>query len=1010
MEEIYNDTNEQIEASFFPVLFSFFKEEIAEQRKFVKDAEDIYDNFSDRLAGDIKKHEELRVIKEINNTNNKLYDLLSTYYPEKKENRFIDDFKTYINFCNKELQKIPAKITVAQKKERFEVLESDTLSVKLRKPIKRLFYKLSKTPLRIANTFRKDKKEEKMWTHHIPLRRLYANFFEFQFPYSLIEEYAKLLSSRTETIDQVWKIDQHINKQINLLTKDKITLDDLKAEVSKRIATDNFNLIYNSIDELEKFLEREIKLKLKLQINAYRETFDRVGTMELAFNTFTETKIKNTSESLQINYLKLSNGWKNTLFAMLDDFQLDLELYHIIYTSLQQGELLQNSCETRINSNIIGQVSEIKQQFINTFDRIKDSKQTETIDDFSSFLIVEKEQLSHLLTTNIIPESIDKLYNQNIPYLIDRLELKIKNEIEKIKTPRIIAGTADYTRAFKKTELEHFNPKSLVLIGTFPKFQEKTKKLKTEILKQLEDARTSISDINSIVTYNLDSAITFAKDGKDFDAVKDLAIEGMERSISKAEEIISRLRAINNLINNSLKTSIDEINTEIDRLTTNENILNLKISLAKAKALKKTKNYKEVVFAEASKIFLKAKAIYKLYSHKIIVWYDKTLIKFGLAEKEQKITAALADFLVETENAIQKLPYVYQRLYRIEPIDDESFFVGRLEEMKALNDAYNNWKNGRYSATVLVGEKGSGASTSINFFIKNNVLGDRVKRIKLNKAIFSQKDLIVSFNEIFDLKTTTIEELSDQLIKKYKDSILILEDINYLFLREVNGFQAIKSFLEILSKTGKEIFWLNSCKLYAWNYLNKTLLIESYYRNVVTLKALDEKQIINVILSRHRVSGYNIQFEFEENTKNAAKLNKISEEEQQEALKNDFFKQLNKFSDSNLSLALLYWLRSTKKVENNTIYIGNMIDFDFSFLKKLSMQPIFTLQALILHENLSIDEHAHIFNQTILQSRMELMVLEDRGLINQNEQNEFTINQLLYRQVVNLLKNKNFIH
>lgn len=1010
MEEIYNDTNEQIELSFFPVLFSFFKEEIAEQRKFVKDAENIYDNFSDRLAGDIKKQEVLRVIKEINNTNNKLYDLLSAYYPEKKENRFIDDFKTYINFCNEELQKVPIKITVPQKKERFEILESDSLSVKLRKPLKKFFYKISKTPLKIANLFRKEKKEEKIWTHQVPLRRLYANFFEFQFPYSLIEEYAKLLSSRTETIDQVWKIDQHINKQINLLTKGKITLDDLKAEVSKRIASDNFDLIYHSIDELEQFLEREIKLKLQLQINAYRETFDRVGTMELAYNTFTETKIKNTSESLQLNYLKLSNGWKNTLFAMLDDFQLDLELYHIIYTSLQQAELLQNSCETRINTNIIGQVSEIKQQFINTFDRIKDSQPTDIVDDFSSFLIVEKEQLSHLLMSNIIPESIDKLYNQNIPYLIDRLELKIKNEIEKIKTPRIIAGTADYTRAFKKTELEHFDPKSLVLFSTFPKFQEKTKKLKTELLKQLEDTRTSISDINSIVAYNLDSAITYAKDGKSFEEVKELALEGMERSIAKSEEIIARLRTINDLINNRLKNSIDEINTEIDRLTTNENILNLKLSLAKAKALNKTKNYKEIVFSEVSKLLTKGKAVYKLYSHKLSDYYQQTLIKFGLAEKEQKITAALADFLVETENAIQKLPYVYQRLYRIEPIDDESFFVGRLSEMEALNNAYNNWKKGRYSATVLVGEKGSGASTSINFFIKNNGFGDRVKRIKLNKTIYTQKDLIESFNSIFDLKTSNTDELSQELIKKHRDNILILEDINYLFLREVNGFQAIKSFLEILSKTGKEIFWLNSCKLYAWNYLINTLQIDSYYRNIISLKAFDEEQIIKVILNRHRVSGYNIKFEFEEDTKTAAKLNKISEEEQQEVLKNNFFKQLNRFSDSNLSLALLYWLRSTKKVENNTIYIGNMIDFDFSFLKKLSNQPVFTLQALILHESLSIEEHSHIFNQTILHSRMELMVLEDRGLINLNAQNEYTINQLLYRQVVDLLKNKNFIH
>jgi len=1009
MQENFDITDEQIEEKFFPALFSFFKEEIFAQHSFISEAADIYTNFSSRLKGDIKRKEELRVIKEINNTNNHLYKLLSSYYPEKRENGFKDDFKNYISFCAEELKSIPEVVIANQHSDRFTILENDSFNLKLKKPFKKAFYHFSQIPVKTADLFRKEKKGEYNWTHKVPVRSLYAHFFEFQFPYSLIEEYIKLLSSRTNTIDKVWKIDQFINHQISKFNSGEITLDELKISVAERLQPEHFEEIYAELNSTLDILERDIRHKLQFQIREFRFTYDRVGTMEISFNQFSVTQIATTSNSLHANYLKLSNGWKNTLFAMLDDFQLDLELFNIIYNALQQHELLSNSCATRIENSIISQINQIQDRLKSLNQSIADYSEKETVP-IADFLVTEKAALSQLLNDQIIPESVEQLYGQNIPYLIERLETKIKTEVDKIKSPRIISASAQYNRAFKTSELEHFDPKELVQLETYPHFVDSNKNLKTNLVKRLEEVRTSISDISSIVSYNLDSAITYSNDGKVFDEVKKLALEGMERSISKTSEINESLTEISNLIINELKKSTRDLNEELDRLTKNENILNLRIQLAKAKALKHTQNYRDFVFNFASNAYIRLKALAIIYFSKASEVYNQLMKRFGLNEKEILITPELADFLSETEKAIQQLPYVYQRLYRVEPIEDDSFFVGRQNELDNLNSHFKNWVSGKFSATILAGEKGSGASTILNFFVKQNNVHNKVKRYKLTQKISTNSELFDFFNSFLDLNAKSEIELIDQLKEKYTNQIIILEDINFLFLKKVNGFEAMKTYFEILSKTGKLIYWINTCKLYAWQYLSKSIRIQSFYRNIIVLNKLDENQINKVIINRHRVSGYNIVFEESELVNSQSKYNRLTELEKQEYLKVAFFKELNRFSDSNISIALLYWLRSTREVKNNTIYIGRLSGFDFSFLKNIESDNILTLHSLIIHERLNLEEHSTLFNQSIDQSRLDLTTLEDRGIINRDEKDSFYINQLLFRQVVNLLKNKNIIH
>ena len=80
---------------------------------------------------------------------------------------------------------------------------------------------------------------------------------------------------------------------------------------------------------------------------------------------------------------------------------------------------------------------------------------------------------------------------------------------------------------------------------------------------------------------------------------------------------------------------------------------------------------------------------------------------------------------------------------------------------------------------------------------------------------------------------------------------------------------------------------------------------------------------------------------------------KIGEEKKQDYLSRQYFSDLNKFAKSNISLALLFWLRSTKEVSGDTITIGSLRDMDFSFLTSLETSKVFTLHSLLIHDGLT---------------------------------------------------------
>ncbi len=69
---------------------------------------------------------------------------------------------------------------------------------------------------------------------------------------------------------------------------------------------------------------------------------------------------------------------------------------------------------------------------------------------------------------------------------------------------------------------------------------------------------------------------------------------------------------------------------------------------------------------------------------------------------------------------------------------------------------------------------------------------------------------------------------------------------------------------EIISETNENVFWITTCTIYGFGYLQKAISISDYFANRIELGELDDQQMIDIIVKRHRVSGYDLFFEARE--------------------------------------------------------------------------------------------------------------------------------------------------
>ena len=369
--------------------------------------------------------------------------------------------------------------------------------------------------------------------------------------------------------------------------------------------------------------------------------------------------------------------------------------------------------------------------------------------------------------------------------------------------------------------------------------------------------------------------------------------------------------------------------------------------------------------------------------------------------------------LISSEDLHKRLPDIYSTLFSLEPLVKEDFLVGRQEKYQIVQEALSRWRSGNPCSILNIGEKDSGKTSLINCFQKRFFSEFEVLKDTIAKKLTTEAELVHYIAQLFGLPENLTFDQLVQAINVGGKRIAILEECHNLYLRQINGFDAFRQFLSLITQTNFRVMWILSMDEYAWRYLVRAVPIDMLcFDYVINIQPMEKDDIREAILMRHNDSGYQLRYLMNDELRNKLKtqFKNVTERQRQKALEEEFFDALFSTSNGNVSSAIFYWLNSLR-FTGNDIEVQPLKPPAFDFLSDLSLEQSFALLAIIEHENLTADELAVVLNIPHSDSLYILSLLANKRLIIFEENGgRYSINPIILKPIINVLSNQNLMY
>lgn len=372
---------------------------------------------------------------------------------------------------------------------------------------------------------------------------------------------------------------------------------------------------------------------------------------------------------------------------------------------------------------------------------------------------------------------------------------------------------------------------------------------------------------------------------------------------------------------------------------------------------------------------------------------------------------SLEQSLIGEDQQVVALPAMYRQLFDVEAdVPWDELLVPRDEELAVIRRAFDRWIEDRSATLAVVGEKGSGKSTLLRLAEQRVFDGTRVVHPSLGRSIDDPDELAERTASAFDVDGT--DRLTEE-INAQPPTVAIVEDLHHLFVRALGGFDALEAFLEIVAATSANVLWVVTVDEFAWRYLNRVVGLDAHFVHTVSTTNLSAGKLEAAIMARHEVSGFALKFETEQPAAEDGRWRRLLGREakgeltRKESQRRRFFQQLADIAEGNIVLALFYWLRSIRRMEEHVLVLGDPEIIELEFLDRLPLAHLHSLAAIILHGGLSEATHQRVFQLTPMESRLQLSALEDSHMVFLSADGEYKVNKVLYRPFIRLLTTRN---
>ncbi|MDZ7807880.1 MAG: hypothetical protein U5K71_12310 [Gracilimonas sp.] len=796
--------------------------------------------------------------------------------------------------------------------------------------------------------------------------------------------------------------------------KQSLKVDDHKIPVPNDEDIEIF--FEKAIEEVENILndhKRSLKEIVSEKKDQITNAFSIAGTVEMSGNDFSAANINRKENQHKQNHESRAENWRELKIALANKLTLSKEFVKVYEQVKERIAGFSDTIAEFFKEGISDPISELSamlEETIQLFEEKEDESEKAT--DAPENRNEKGAQIQEFIESKLIKPIGEFTEGAELSTKLDRFTSAIQEWTNGLPDKAVLVEKLDLAEFPPKFEFEEVEWKSLVkrVLNNQIANQFVPKEIKPEeFLARVSD---EVNEIQQIIITNLEISGEVKKTD-DEDPIE-VAKEGLIRARSKLKDLADSVSGRKNELIQKLNDQRNKAFTKLANLLDKQDVSDVLLAGAHYKAKETAVDWKSKVQAIWARFVDKLELLYR-FCHKKINFYVVTVRDFlGFAQKVdlESTKVDLATFLSETDEKISKLPFIYRRLFDFQKEVDSRFYIRRTSQFENFKRGYELWQNNFPSSFAVVGEKGSGKSLFINMVEDEIIKKHDIIEIKFEGTIADKHKIIEQIAtalKISDVKET--KDLIEAIRRKKKRVVVILENIQDCYIRSISGFEGIEELLYLISETNKEILWMVSCTRYGWLFLDKVLNISNYFTHAAESDNLSADQIQDLILRRHNASGYDLKFLPDESSKKsrAFKKHMDDEEKTQEYLCNTYFEKLSRLSEGNPSTAMIYWIRSIKDYDDTHFYINPFNFSSIDRIENLDSSDLFALTAFVLHDSLYPEDLSKIIHQPRSESRLIVSRLATSSILVESKEG-YILNHLIYRQIIRVLKEANFIH
>jgi hypothetical protein len=341
--------------------------------------------------------------------------------------------------------------------------------------------------------------------------------------------------------------------------------------------------------------------------------------------------------------------------------------------------------------------------------------------------------------------------------------------------------------------------------------------------------------------------------------------------------------------------------------------------------------------------------------------YRWSMLKIGLVAPHPPVAAPvvrradLADTL-DVQLRARELPMIYRRLFRLAPVEDPRFLVGRDAEMSGFADALKRWEGGKGSSVIVVGARGSGKTSLINCAISGVFPHCDVVRGQFCERMLDPAAMTDFVRGL--LQVPPGEDLNTALAQHRR--VILVEEFERTYLRAVNGFDALRALLDLVYSTGRSTLWVFSVNETAYRYLDAVVGLGRHFSHHINAMSVRQEDLTNAILQRHGLSGLRLEFAPlpGEDPRVSGVRRFLGFEQDPQRL---FLDALYEQSEGIFRSAFELWQGSIERVEGGVVHMRQPLAPDYLTLSaEMTLEDCFALKAILQHGSLTAAELAVI--------------------------------------------------